>query len=128
METVFVLVLGGILALILVSQWRALSLARRQRGDPAPPQAAGCVLPTVYYFHSPRCAPCRSLSPRIDALAQRHPGQVITVDVSEDPAQAASFHVRATPTTVLVKDGLIVEVLLGPQSAKRLEALLPGPQ
>lgn len=124
METVFIIALGVVLGLILLVQWRAFHLARRQRGEPAPAEAAGRSLPTVYYFHHPRCAPCRSLTPRIDALSAQHPGQVLKVDIAQQAELAAAFHVRATPTTLLVKDGRVEEVLLGPQSAKRLEALL----
>jgi thioredoxin 1 len=83
-------------------------------------------LPTgsrLFYFYSPGCGPCRSMTPLVDKLASQ--SDVITkVDISQDPELASRFGIRATPTTVLVEDNTIKEVRLGAQSQKQLQKLL----
>lgn len=77
----------------------------------------------LIYFHSPNCGPCRKMTPLIEELASDH-GNVVSVDVSQDLDTARKYQVRATPTTVLVRDGRVSQVLLGFQSLQKLQGLL----
>jgi len=126
------LLAGGFVFLMLGLQLSAWLGARRQRGRPAPdyaqwlPEALQACPRLLVYFHSPRCGPCRSMTPVIDELARHHAG-VVKVDVADRPALAMAFGIRATPTVVLVADGTVREVLLGPQRRDRLEKLLDPP-
>jgi thioredoxin-like negative regulator of GroEL len=63
----------------------------------------------------------------IEALAADHPGRVQIIDVGEQPDLALALGIRATPTTLWLKDGHIQQALLGATSRKRLEALLTQP-
>jgi len=121
---IFLAALALVVGLILFSHWRIARISRGLRGQPAPPGAEPHPQGVLYYFFSPRCAPCRRMGPVIDELATAHPGQVVKVDVSEEPQRAAAFRVAATPTTLLVRDGRIVEVLLGAKPRQRLAGLL----
>ncbi len=123
---IFLGILGLVVALILFSQWRISHLSRGLRGQPAPAAARSHPQGVLYYFYSPRCGPCRAMGPVIDRVAEAHPGQVVKVDIGEEPQLAAAFRVAGTPTTMLVKRGEITEVMLGTKSPQRLEALLQG--
>jgi thioredoxin 1 len=108
-----------LIAALQVSTWLR---AKSVQGRAAPPSAAGPGR-RLYYFFSPRCAPCRGVTPVIDRLAARHPN-VFKVDASADLEQARAFGVAATPTLMLVEDGRIVRVIVGSTSEKNLESLL----
>ncbi|MEJ2508633.1 MAG: thioredoxin family protein [Gammaproteobacteria bacterium] len=124
-------VLGAIIVLFAAMQLRVVIVSRRARGKPAPaldawlaPEQTGFDRYLVYFF-SPRCGPCRAMGPHVDALADHH-ANVLKVDISDenDLALARAFGVLATPTTVLVRGGIIERVLVGGVSQRRLESLL----
>ena len=77
----------------------------------------------LFYFYSPSCGPCRSMTPIVDKLASQSDA-ITKVDISKDPELAGRFGIRATPTTVLVEKDTIKEVRLGAQSQKQLQKLL----
>ncbi len=77
----------------------------------------------LIYFYSPQCGPCRSMTPIVDQLARQNP-RVFKVNVIEDPETARAFSIRATPTTVLVKDDRVLDYLLGAKGQRQLEQLL----
>jgi thioredoxin 1 len=121
-------VLGIVVAALVgmtVAQAALARAARRSVGSAAP--NADLPLPArgpaLVYFHSPTCGPCRSVTPRIDAL-MRDGRPVLSVDVTRRPDIAQAFGVMATPTTVVVRDGRITDVLLGVLPQVRLDALL----
>ncbi len=101
---------------------------RRMRGQEAPSVggAAGRRVAdgrnALFYFYSPQCGACRTMTPVVKQLAERAPG-VFPVDVSQDLDTARRFKVMATPTTILVRDGKVAEVLVGAQSADTLRGL-----
>jgi thioredoxin 1 len=103
--------------------------SKRMQGRAAPDYAA-LLTPEQYgrdkllfYFYSAHCGPCRTLAPLIDTMAARY-GNVVKVDVTQQPAAARQFGVRATPTLVLVEAGTVVKVMLGAVSERQLEVLL----
>jgi len=77
----------------------------------------------LYYFYSPSCGPCRSMTPIVDKLASQS-NLITKVDISKDPELAGRFGIRATPTTVVVENNTIKEVRLGAQSQKQLQRLM----
>lgn len=118
---------GSVLgALALMQLWMQIQ-TRRAVGRPIPdrsPALPGAGSALVYFF-SPTCGPCRAMRPSIDALrAEGRP--VVAVDVSRDMEIALAWNVLATPTTVVVRDGRIGDVLLGIVTKDRLEQLLAG--
>ncbi len=124
----------GVLALVVIALFVLFQLSiyiqsKRMVGKDAPvldgmtaEEGGGSQL---IYFHSPNCGPCRSMSPQVAALAEKYPN-VRSIDISQDMATALKYNVRATPTTVLVRDGKVTKVLLGAQSGAKLERLLQG--
>jgi thioredoxin 1 len=78
----------------------------------------------LVYFYSAKCAPCRSMTPIIDQLSEQHPEGVFKVDVQQDLEAARNFNIRATPTTLLIKDNRVLDVALGSKSRAQLERML----
>lgn len=107
--------------LILMPLWTYLA-ARRQIGRPIESQGGG-EGDRMIYFYSPRCGPCRSMTPIIDRLSEQNP-HIYKVDVLQDHETARAFSIRATPTTILVKNNRVLDVSLGAKNQRQLEALL----
>ena len=63
------------------------------------------------------------MTPIIDQLASNNP-RVFKVNIMEDMETARAFNIRATPTTVLVKDDRVLDVVLGAKGQAQLEQLL----
>jgi thioredoxin 1 len=79
----------------------------------------------LLYFFSPHCGPCRAMTPTIERLAARH-DSVLKLDVTQSADIARSLGILGTPSTVLLKDGKVAQMITGTASEKRLEALLAG--
>lgn len=127
--TIVVYILAAIFALFFFMQMVMIFKARNKRGKPAPDLAgeyetAGRGDRTaLFYFFSPGCAACRPMAPIINKLRGSSP-DVFEINVAEDLATARKFGIMGTPATVFVREGKIVEFLLGPQSEDKLSRLL----
>lgn len=85
---------------------------------------------TVVKFSATWCNPCRQYAPIFKSVAQKYPeviheGHVIpvhyvSVDVDAFPALAKHCKVGPVPTTILYKDGIQQEVILGKQEEATL--------
>ena len=78
--------------------------------------------PTVVVdLWAPWCGPCRFVSPILDQLAHDHPGRlkVVKVNVDDNQRLAARFDATSIPTMVVVRDGQVVDRIVGamPQPA-----------
>ncbi|MCL5670530.1 MAG: thioredoxin family protein, partial [Acidobacteria bacterium] len=70
--------------------------------------------------------PCRMIAPTFEKLAEKY-GQEINfakVNVDEAPELAAKFGIRSIPTLLLIKDGKVVEQVIGARSYEELARLL----
>lgn len=77
----------------------------------------------VIYCFSVNCPPCRRMTPTVERLAAQYPN-LFRLDVQENPQAARSLGVRATPTTLLVEDGVVVKVILGTGATRAAEVFL----
>ena len=75
-------------------------------------------------FWAPWCGPCRAIAPVLDSLASESGGRVklAKVNVDEEPTLAASHAIRSIPTILLVKDGRVVDRVVGAVPRATLEA------
>ncbi len=80
-------------------------------------------------FWAPWCGPCRMLAPVIDELAGEFDGKanICKVNTDEEQDLAVKFGVRSIPTIIFMKDGEVVDQMVGAASkqalAEKLNAL-----
>jgi len=69
-------------------------------------------------FWAPWCGPCRMISPIIEELAVEFEGKANICKVNTDEQQELSqkFAIRSIPTIIFMKDGEIVETMMGANS------------
>ncbi len=71
------------------------------------------------------CGPCRTFAPVFEAGATRHPDVVFgKVDTDAEPVLAGAFEVRAIPTLVVLRDGILLAAQPGVVPAKQLDELV----
>ncbi len=81
-------------------------------------------------FWAPWCGPCRMIAPVIEELAEEYDGKAKICKVNTDEEQdiAVKFGIRSIPTLIFLKDGQVVDQIVGAQSkqvlAEKLDSLL----
>ena len=81
-------------------------------------------------FWAPWCGPCRMISPIIEELAAEFEGKanICKVNTDEQADLSTKFGVRSIPTIVFLKDGEIVDTMVGAASkqafADKINSLL----
>ena len=111
-----------IAALSLVALAWAPQLWMRYRAAQTRGQQAPISGNALLFFHSPTCAPCKAMRPSVEELAAER-ADVRLVDVTREPQVARAFQVMATPTTIVVRDGVVAEVRIGMVTPPELRKL-----
>ena len=76
-------------------------------------------------FWAQWCGPCRAFGPVFEAAAQRHSGVVFgKVDTESQPGLAAAFEIRAIPTLMVLRDGVLLFAQAGVVPAAALDELV----
>ena len=80
-------------------------------------------LPLVIDFWATWCGPCRMVAPIIEELANEYEGKVTIgkCDVEDADDIAAEFGIRNIPTIVFMKDGKILDKIVGAASKSKIE-------
>lgn len=74
-------------------------------------------------FYADWCGPCHMVSPILDRIAREHAGQVKVskVDIDRFPALASRYGVRNLPTVLYIRDGEVLDAVVGAQSRGAFE-------
>jgi thioredoxin 1 len=77
--------------------------------------------PVMVDFGAVWCAPCRTLSPTVESVAEKYQGKakIVKLNVDENVASSSSYGVKGIPTLILFRDGKEAERVVGvPPNAK----------
>ena len=83
--------------------------------------------PTVVVdLWAPWCGPCRFVSPILEELAREHAGRlkIVKVNVDENQKLAIRYDAMSIPTLVVMKDGKVVDRIVGALPKPQLSARL----
>lgn len=77
-------------------------------------------------FWAPWCGPCKMIAPVLEELdgEMSETVKIVKVDVDENQETAGKFGVMSIPTLILLKDGEIVDKVVGFQPKEALAELV----
>ncbi len=83
-------------------------------------------MPLVIDFWATWCGPCRMVAPIIEELAEEYDGKVTVgkCDVEDADEISNLFGIRNIPTIVFMKDGVVVDKIVGAASKSKIEEKL----
>ncbi len=126
---IFVYVIAGFFLIVFSLQFMMIAKAKKSKGIKVSGlQGRLKALEKkgskgLVYFFSPGCRACKYQTPIIKEL-QSSNKNVFDVDISRDMETAKVFGIKATPTTILVQDGVVKQVMLGVKQKEDLYAYL----
>jgi thioredoxin 1 len=82
--------------------------------------------PVLVDFWAEWCAPCRMLGPTFEKLAEKYRNDITfaKVNVDELPDVAGKYSVRSIPTLLLLRQGNVLEQVVGTRSYDELARIL----
>lgn len=79
-------------------------------------------IPVLVDFFAVWCGPCKMMAPVIEELAEEYAGKVKIgkFDVDENPIVSGQFGIQSIPTILFIKNGTVVDKVMGVQSKDKL--------
>jgi len=83
-------------------------------------------IPVLVDFWAEWCMPCKMVAPAVEAIAKEYEGRVkvCKLNVDEGPETSATYGVMSIPTLALLKNGKIVDKVIGALSKSELETAI----
>jgi thioredoxin 1 len=73
----------------------------------------------VVDFHATWCGPCKVIAPKLEEFEKLYPNVIILkVDVDEAEELAVKYEVSAMPTFICIKNGEVVDTVIGADPVK----------
>jgi len=82
--------------------------------------------PVLVDFWAAWCAPCRMLSPIVEAVAEKYAtsARVVKLNVDDNPSVSQRFGIKGIPTLILFKNGREEERVVGATSEQAISRML----
>ena len=70
---------------------------------------------SVIQFSASWCGPCKAIAPLIEEIAEQYDGKVKVgkLDVDQNQNSAMKYGVRSIPTLLILKDGEVINQIVG---------------
>lgn len=76
-------------------------------------------------FYADWCMPCKMLSPILEELSEEIDDvKIVKVNTDKNQELASSFGVMSIPTLLFVKDGKVIDTLVGMRPKEELEQVI----
>ena len=82
--------------------------------------------PVMLDFWAEWCQPCKMLTPTVEELAGEFEGQILVgkLNVDDNPNTATTYGIRGIPTLLFIKDGQVVQQLVGVKSKAEIKKVI----
>jgi thioredoxin len=72
-------------------------------------------LPVLVDFWAPWCGPCRMVAPMLEDLSREYAGRIkiAKLNTDENQSTAARYRIQGIPTMLFVKNGQVVDEVVG---------------